>query len=337
MISSVCATGPVQLLSIIVVTWNGKNYALECLKSLLAQLDGLSAEVIVVDNGSTDGTPAAVRRHYPTVTLIENDTNLGFARANNIGIAASRGKFVCLVNSDVVVPSGCLETMVEFMESHPDIGILGPKMLGPDGGVGASVMRLPTVWNTFCCALGFHTILPRSASFGGFTMDGYPYDSVDEVEVLTGWFWMIPRKALEVVGGLDEQFFMYGEDIDWCHRFRRAGWRVVFYPGAAALHYGAASSAEAPTRFYVEMRRANLQYFRKHHGLPGVLGYRLAIWLHELVRIAGYGLLYCCRRRRRSEAAFKVRRSLACMGWLMGDSSMLTTLKSAERAASTTA
>jgi hypothetical protein len=311
-------------LSIIVVTWNGKKYALECLESLLPEPLGISTEIIVVDNGSTDGTLEAIRTQFPNVTLIENHANLGFAMANNIGMVSSRGKYVCLVNSDVVIPSGCLKKMVEFMEANPKIGVLGPKMLSPDGGVGASVMRLPTVWNTLCCALGLHTIFPRSTLLGGFSMDAYAYDSVDDVEMLTGWFWMIPRTALKMVGGLDEQFFMYGEDIDWCHRFRDAGWRVVFYPDAEAMHYGAASSGEAPTRFYVEMRRANLQYFRKHHGWFGVIGYRSAIWVHELVRVIGYSKLYCFKRHRRSEAAFKIRRSTACMRWLMGDKSLLT-------------
>ncbi len=311
------------VLTIIVVTWNGKTYALECLKSLTSPAIKVSHEIIVVDNGSTDGTPEAIKAEFPDVTLIENNANLGFAKANNIGIASGRGKYMCLVNSDVVVPAGCLEKMVEYMEGHPKIGILGPKMLSPDGTVGASVMRLPTIWNTLSCALGLHTIFPRSAFFGGFLMDSYPYDSIDEVEVLTGWFWLVPRNALNVVGGLDERFFMYGEDIDWCHRFRDAGWQVVFFPDADALHYGAASSKEAPSRFYVEMRRANLQYFQKHHGVLGVLGYRLAIWVHELVRLIGYSLLYCCNRRRRQESTFKVQRSILCVRWMVGNRSLL--------------
>ena len=318
-----CASKTDPFLSIIVVTWNGKKYAIECLDSLTSQSSRLSVEIIVVDNGSTDGTPEAIRTEFPDVTLIENHANLGFARANNIGMESSRGKYICLVNSDVVIPVGCLEKMVEYMESHPKIGVLGPKMVSPDGGVGASVMRLPTVWNTLCCALGMHTIFPGSKFLGGFLMDAYPYDSIEEVEILTGWFWLIPRTALNIVGGLDERFFMYGEDIDWCHRFRDAGWQVIFYPDASALHYGAASSGEAPSRFYVEMRRANLQYFRKHHGVLGVLGYRFAIWTHELIRMVGYSILYCCDRQRRSESAFKIKRSILCMRWMLGDRSLL--------------
>lgn len=306
--------------SVIIVTWNGKRYALECLSSLQENTGHLRVEVIVVDNKSTDGTPEEIRRQFPDVALIQNVSNLGFAKANNIGLAVARGRYLCLVNSDVVVPPGCLENMLSFMERNPRIGMLGPKMLAPGGGIGQSVMRLPTVWNTLCCSLGLHNLVPRSKLFGGFLMNDYPYDSIDDVEVLTGWFWMVSRPAFEEVGGLDEQFFMYGEDIDWSYRFRRAGWRVVFFPQSAALHYGAASSAQAPTRFYVEMRRANLQYFRKHHGRIGAVGYKVAVLVHELIRIAGYGIVYCCRDSRRSIAAFVIDRSVSSIRWLTGRS-----------------
>ena len=284
------------VVSIVIVTWNGKRYAIECLESLQALESKLSLQVIVVDNASTDGTPEAIREQFPEVQLVQNSENLGFAKANNIGVGLSRGKYVCLLNSDVVVPKGCFEKMVEFMDANPGIGLLGPKMLSPDGGIGASVMRLPTGWNSLCCALGLHSIFKKSDIFGGYLMPNFPYDAIEDVEVLTGWFWMAPRRALDQVGGLDERFFMYGEDIDWCHRYLKAGWRVVFYPEAEALHYGAASSAQAPTRFYVEMRRANLQYFRKHYGRVRTAGYVFTTWVHELVRIAAYGAVYCVKR-----------------------------------------
>ncbi|MFZ0799185.1 MAG: glycosyltransferase family 2 protein [Terriglobales bacterium] len=303
--------------SVIVVTWNGKKYALECLASLNEQENGLPIEIIVVDNASTDGTPDAISEQFPKVLLVRNNANFGFAKANNIGMSQSRGKYVCLINSDVVVPPGCLERMVGYLENNRNIGLLGPKMMSLDGSIGQSVMRLPTVWNTICSALGLHSILPNSKLVGGFLMEGYPYDRIDDVEVLTGWFWILPRVALQQVGGLDEQFFMYGEDIDWSHRFLKAGWRVVFYPDAEALHYGAASSAEAPTRFYIELRRANLQYFRKHHGRLGSVGYMLATAIHELVRIVGYSVVYCCDEARRSAAAFKMSRSVSCLKWLL--------------------
>jgi hypothetical protein len=305
-------------LSIVIVTWNAKTVALECVDSLSKLQSSIPSEVIVVDNASTDGTPQAIEARFPQVQLIRNQSNLGFAKANNIGIAASKGKYLCLLNSDVVVPAGCFETMLAYMEQHPDIGVLGPKMISPDGGVGQSVAKFPTVWNSLCCALAFHRVFRQSEALGGYMMEGFPYDRIEDVEVLTGWFWMVPRGALEQVGGLDERFFMYGEDIDWCYRFHNAGWRVVFFPEAKALHYGAASSAQAPTRFYVEMQRANQQYFRKHHGRLGELGYVAARSIHEVVRLLAYGAVYFTNSSRRSRAALMVTRSLTCLGCLTG-------------------
>jgi GT2 family glycosyltransferase len=316
------ASGP-PVLSIVIVTWNGKRYALECLESLYAHPINVPFEIIVVDNASTDGTPEAIRKRFPQVQVVENQANLGFAKANNIGMSLAGGKYVCLINSDVVVYPGCLDQMRALMEANHNIGIMGPKMLCRDGNVGLSVMRLPTVWNTLCAALALNSMFPTSSLFAGFSIRTDAISAVTDVQVVTGWFWMISRTALQQVGGLDERFFMYGEDIDWCHRFGKAGWRVVFCGEAEALHYGGASSADTPARFYVEMRRANLQYFRKHHGLTGAFGYRLAIGVHELARIAGYSFSYCFDRNRRFEASSKVRRSLSCLRWLLGRRSLI--------------
>jgi GT2 family glycosyltransferase len=305
--------------SIVIVTWNGKKYALECLDSL--RLVRLKLEVIVVDNASTDGTPDAIRETYPEVQLIQNRENLGFAKANNIGMAEATSDILCLVNSDVVVPPGCLEKMVEFMRANPSVGVLGPKMLSPTGGVGQSVNQFPTVWNYLCFALGLHFLMPNSKVFGGYVLAGYPYDKTEDVEVLTGWFWMIPRAALEQIGGLDERFFMYGEDLDWCYRFHQAGWRLVFFAEAEALHYGAASSGQAPSRFYVEMIKANLQYFRKHYGWLGGLGFLAATTIHELLRVILYGVMHVSRQGR-SKNALKLDRSLSCLKWITGSDAL---------------
>jgi hypothetical protein len=274
-------------------------------------------EIIVVDNASTDGTPEAIRNSFPEVHLIETGSNLGFAKGNNIGIGRSRGEYICLVNSDVVVSAGCFEKMLELMKANPDIGVMGPKMLCCDGQVGLSVTRLPTVWNTLCSALALNSLFPSSRLFAGFSGKRDSAAAMEDVEVLAGWFWMIPRRALQQVGGLDERFFMFGEDLDWCYRFRKAGWRVVYCGEAESLHYGGGSSEVTPARFYVEMRRANMQYFRKHHGITGVVGYTVAIAVHEFARIIGYSVSYCCDKQRRAEATAKVHRSLSCLRWLV--------------------
>jgi GT2 family glycosyltransferase len=305
-------------LSIVIVTWNAKKYVRECLTSLLRQTIDCSIEIIVVDNASTDGTPDLVRDEFPQVRLIRNDRNLGFAAANNIGLRETLGDYIYLINSDVVVPDDCLAAVFGYMQQNPEIGLLGPQMRGPDGKVRRSTMRFPTVWNSFCWAVALSSIFRHSKLWGGFLMQDFAHDTVRDVDVLNGWFWVVRRKAFDQVGLLDERFFMYGEDIDWSYRFHQSGWRAVFYPGASALHYGGASSANAPIRFYVEMQRANLQYWEKHSNALGKFGYLASSWLHHILRIFGYAILYSLRRSKRDEAAYKVRRSFASILWLCG-------------------
>jgi GT2 family glycosyltransferase len=304
--------------SVIIVSWNTQELVLQCLKSLESVRTQLSVEIILVDNASADHTVELVREQFPHVRVAQNATNLGFAKANNIGIEISSGEYLALINSDVVVPDGCLEKMVDYMKQHSDIGMLGPKMILRDGSVGPSCYRFPTVWNWFCNALGLNSVFYGSKSLSDSTMTNFKYDKIQEVDVLTGWFWMVRRRAVDQIGVLDDRFFMYGEDLDWPKRFHDGGWTVVFFPEAEAIHHCGASSAQAPTRFYVEMNRANLQYFRKHHGLPGVVGFWLTTWLHQILRITGYCFVYMLNQSNRANAHYKVRRSIACLRWLMG-------------------
>ena len=305
-------------LSIVIVTWNARRYAQECLKSL-QQLDTtLSIETIVVDNASADGTPELVAQEFPTFKLIRNSENLGFAKANNIGILQSHGKYICLINSDVVLPRGCLNRLLQYMEANPGVGVVGPQMLGPDGAVRRSSMRLPTLRNSLGRALAVDRSSLLSHLLGGQMMSDFSHNQIADVEVLNGWFWMVRREALDQVGLLDERFFIYGEDLDWCHRFRKAGWRLVFYPGASALHYGGGSSSAAPVRFYVEMQRANLQYWRKHHGLLARSVNCGIVFAHHVLRLVGYSAAYLMHAQNRTEAAAKIRRSWALLAWMIG-------------------
>lgn len=305
-------------LSIVIVTWNAKRLALECLDSLIDYKADPSVEIIVVDNASADGTPEAINEKYPFVRLIQNATNLGFAKGNNVGILASRGRYVCLINSDVVVLRNCIEKMASYLDQNPTVGVLGPQMIGPDGTVRRSCMSFPTVWGSFCRALGLDTLAPKSRMFGRLLMTYFTHDRISDVEVLNGWFWMIQRKAIEHVGLLDECFFMYGEDIDWCKRFHRAGWRIVFFADAQAIHYGGGSSSEAPVQLYVQMHRARLQYWKKHHGIVAQKTFIFTAWLHLSIRIVGYMALYVVRRLDYPQAKFKIQRSVASIRWLFG-------------------
>ena len=304
-------------LSIVIVTWNAKKYVAECLDSLQNWINDPAAEVIVVDNNSSDGTPELVRDSFPRVMLIRNQENLGFAKANNVGIRRSSGEYVLLINSDVNVLDGCIERILEYMAREPRIGMLGPRMLGADRKTYRSYMGEPTLWRCFCRALALDVLFPHSKFFGGYLMPYFDNDQIAEVDVLNGWFWATRREALDQVGLLDETFFMYGEDIDWSKRFRAAGWKVVFFPEAASIHYGGASSSRAPIRFYIEKHRANYQYWKKHYGRVSQFFYLMMNWLDQAARMAGHAVMFLAGRQR-SDESYKVKRSLACLCWIMG-------------------
>lgn len=305
-------------ISIVIVSWNAKNHLDKCLASLRLANGELLLEVIVVDNASDDGTRDLIRRQYPDVKLVENCTNVGFARGNNIGIKRAGGKYLCLINPDVIVSPDCLEKMHRFMEQNPDIGLLGPKMLAPDGRVRRSGMRFPTLWNTFLRASAADSLLRGRAVQRSWLMNDFHFDEVRDIEVLNGWFWMARRNAVSKVGSLDERFFMYAEDIDWCKRFHSAGWRVVFYPKAQAVHYGGGSSSNAPVRFSIERQRANFQYWRKYHNRFSLFFYALAICLHHALRMMGWGSVSLVKRSLRPSSLFKVKVHLACFYRLLG-------------------
>lgn len=304
--------------SIIIVTWNAKDYTRQCLASLKRHAYQGTIETIIVDNASNDGTVEMVTQEFPDVVVMQNETNLGFARANNLGLAKSRGKYALLVNSDVIVFPNCIENLVGYMERNEAVAVAGPRMLGPDGAVRRSTMRFPSIWDSFCRSLALDAVFRGSKYWGGFLMGDFKNDRTSDVDVLNGWFWAVRREAALDVGFMDEQFFMYGEDIDWCYRFHLHGFRVVFISDAESIHYGGASSSNAPTRFYVEMQRANIQFWRKHHGRVRTAVYIITLGLHALCRLLGYSIVMAMKHQSRQEAAMKIRRSFACMCRLAG-------------------
>lgn len=259
----------------------------DCLRSIRSHRPSKAFEVIVVDNCSSDGSAEMVETEFPQVVLIRNEANFGFAKANNIGIRRSRGRYLALVNSDVELLEGCFDRMCEFMDQHPRAGISGPLILNSDRTVQASCRTLPSLWRSFCEATWLNQIFRSSRLFSAERMLYFKHDAMRSVEVLSGCFWVVRREALDEVGLLDERFFIYAEDMDWCRRFREAGWEVMFYPGAAAVHHSGASSANAPLRFSQEQLKARLQYWQKHHSRPAVLAFAMILLLHHGLRAAG--------------------------------------------------
>jgi GT2 family glycosyltransferase len=177
-------------------------------------------------------------------------------------------------------------------------------------------MRFFTLWNVFCRALGLDSAFKRSRIFGGLMMSDFDHQTTAPVEVLNGWFLVVRRTAIDRVGLLDPEFFMYGEDVDWCCRFRESGEKIAFFADAGAIHYGGASSSNAPVRFYLEMCRANWQYWRKHHGRVAQAAFLATIAVHHGIRALGFACLYLCSPSRRPYMRMKLRRNLACLQWV---------------------
>ena len=258
----------------------------------------------------------AVREKYPEVRIIASQRNLGFAKANNIGIRASSGKYLALINPDVIVLPGCMEAALSALASDDTIGLVGPMMLAPDGSTSRSGMRLPTLWNALCDALVLHRAFGSSPLFGGQLMHDFDWATRRDVEVLNGWFWLMRGETVAQVGSLDEDFFMYGEDVDWCKRFRDDGWRVVFEPAAVAIHFGGGSSANAPVRFFIELQRSNLTYWDKHSGRLSRTVYRAILVTHHLLRAVAYGAKAAALRSS-TDARYKCFLSAKCLTWLL--------------------
>ena len=304
--------------SVVIVNWNTKRLLLECIESIVSGTSRSRVEVIVVDNASYDGSADAVEEAFPGCKVIRNQSNMGFAAANNRGIAASVGRHVCLVNSDVKLLDGCLDTMCVYMDSRPEIGVLGPQILNKDLTIQLTWTELPSVRNLLAQALFCPRLFPSIRWLHSRFKTALDHQAIQSVPVLSGCFLMVRRKALEQVGLLDERFYIYKEDVDWCKRFGDEGWPVVFYPEAQAIHYGGASSSRAPARFLIEMEKANIQYWKKYYSpLTGTV-VRLISAIHYGIRLAGWATLYLAVRKRRATASEMVSKYAQTLLWLGG-------------------
>jgi len=264
-------------ISVVIVGWNAKHYLELCLESLEKAPPRRSMEVFVVDNASEE-------EKFPWVKLVKSKENLGFSKGNNVAIRQSRGRYVALVNPDVIVFPGCLDALADFLDENPKVGNVGPRVLNPDMSMQSTCRRFPTLWNNFCSASGLATKFTNSRFFAGEHMFYFPHDRTLSVDVIVGCFSFIRREALDTVGLLDENLFMYGDDVDWCRRARNAGWQMVFHPGGQAIHDRGKTTAPYPVRFAVAQQRSVLQYWKKHHSFLGVLGIRSIMFFHHLAR-----------------------------------------------------
>jgi N-acetylglucosaminyl-diphospho-decaprenol L-rhamnosyltransferase len=242
--------------SVVVVTWNALPWIEQCLESVRGR------DVIVVDHGSTDGTVELVRERFPQARVIEQE-NRGMGGGNNTGMRAADARYFFLLNSDAWVVGDGLDRLVEFADAHPDAAVVGPRLRNVDGSLQRSVRGEPTLWRLATEYLFIRKLAPRSRRLNPLYAGGFDHDEVTEAEWLFGPALLVRREAADAVGLFDEDFFMFSEEVDWMTRFRRAGWKVLFFPGAEVVHVGGASHGGT---LYVENLRGHLRWFDKHRG-----------------------------------------------------------------------
>lgn len=260
-------------LSIIIVSWNVEELLENCLRSVLAQ-DDLALQIIVVDSASSDGSAAMVAEKFPDVALVACEENVGFPRGNNIGLERANGRFILLLNPDTIIHDDALAKMVTYFEENPQVGVLGPKLLNADGTVQSSRRRFPTMKTAFFESTWLQPCAPQSV------LDDYYVRDVDDgetavVDWVMGACLLTRQEVVAQVGGLDEAYFMYSEELDFCRRVHASGWQVVYYPQAQVTHLSGMSSEQAVTHRHINFNQAKLRYFRKYHGRFAAASLRL--------------------------------------------------------------
>ena len=272
---------PGNMISIIIVSWNTARFLENCLASILADPPTSPFEIWVVDNASTDDSPRMVREKFPQVHLIENRENVGFARANNQAIQRCTGKYLLLLNPDTLLVSGALQALVDFLGNHPKAGAAGARILNPDGSLQISSHPRPTLsrelWRLF------H--LDRLSPYAEYPRTKWEANQAQAVDVLIGACLLLRKEVLEQVGFLDEDYFMYSEEVDLCYRIQRAGWRLFWVPLAEVVHFGGQSTQQAPTEMFLNLYHGKIKYFRKHNGWSAAQVYKLILRVAALSRL----------------------------------------------------
>lgn len=282
-------------LSIVIICWNDWKVIEDCLRSIFNSTRKIQYEVIVSDNGSTDGSVEKIRQQFPTVRLLENHANLGFAKGNNVGIREARGEYVLILNPDTIIHDGSLDRWIGFADAHPEAGAFGCRVNNPDGSYQRAGRPFPTISRYLVAALGLRFLgyLKRPVLLDEY--EGWRGDTEREVDWQSGCCLMMRGDLLKRLGGFDERFFYQFEEVDLCRRVWGAGYRIRYTPEASITHLGGQSVGRFPVRFAIEVYRNGYRYFYKHYGRGGARRYRLVVLLKLRVRQLSYGLLNLVR------------------------------------------
>lgn len=279
-------------LSIVIVNWNTQDLLRDCLCSVGEGLGTLQAEILVVDNASHDDSCEMVRTEFPSVRLIENAENLGFAGGNNVALRRAAGRYVLLLNTDTVVHGSVLPESIAWLDRHPTVGVMGPRVLNSDGSVQPSCSAFPSLHYLAMQTIG----LTRFKRWDAYRMTGWDRSSERRVDVISGAAMFARTSAMREVGLLDEAFFFYGEETDWCRRFARADWEIVFAPIPEITHFGNGSAAQLNHRRDVMMTEGTTRLHLKHGGLGAGLACFSILATHNMSRAVYWSSLRLLKR-----------------------------------------
>jgi len=273
---------------VVIVNWNARDILYDCLKSVYEETKGIDFETVVVDNASKDGSAQMVKANFAQVTLLENRENRGFAAANNQGIEIAKGRYILLLNSDTIILDGAITRTVVFADNHQEAAVVGCRVLNPDRTLQQTCFMFPSVGNMILASTYLYKIFPRSKFFGRERMTWWDRSDMREVQVVSGCFMLIRCEAVHQVGLMDERFFMYAEETDWCYRFKQAGWKMLFTPEAEIIHLGGQSTKLAAPEMILQLKGGILQFMYKHHSR---WVHRLAcvlVWLFFMIRVPAW-------------------------------------------------
>ena len=253
-------------ISIIIINYNVKEFLLNLLASIGKSVKNISTEIIIVDNASDDGSVEILREKFPNIKLIANKENVGFGVANNQALESAKGKYFLLINPDAIVKEDTLKKMLEFFDKTPQVGIAGCKVLNPDGSLKFACRRsFPGPWTSFTKIMGLSKLFPKSRLFARYNLTYLDENQTYEVDAISGAFMMMRKEVYEQIGGFDKQFFMYGEDLDWCWRCKESGYKVWYYPKTTIVHYKGESSRKTPFKMLKAFHDAMWIFYKKHY------------------------------------------------------------------------
>lgn len=306
---------------VVIVSYHTCALLLDCLQSL--QGCSLPLCVVVVDNGSSDGSVEQVRKQYPSVRVVALERNYGFAAANNVGLRLllqeRQIEYLLLLNPDTIVHPGALETLVTFLVQHPRVGVVGPRLLNPDGSIQDAAFRFPTLSMSLLEMFPPGEVLP-GRWYRSWWHGRYPQERSGQepfpIDHPLGACMLVRRSTLEQVGLLDERYFMYHEEIDWCWRIRKAGWAIWQVPQARVTHIGGGSTRMVRYRMFVELHRSRVMFFRTYYSTAFFLAHRI-ITIAGMLRLIGRAWMAWFRASRTARATDELRAQLQAYGWVM--------------------